>query len=361
MFQIDLANETDDVALRSLLATNAVPGRVTVSFEREPNYFLGCSTMGEQCQVVVARQGTQIAAVACRTMRPMYVNGQSTDIGYLGQLRVDKRFRGRWLVSRGFHYLRQLHDETPVSAYLLSIIEQNREAFGVLIERRRRHFPDFYALGRLHTLALSLQRTEQATNAEVASASADDLDEIIAFWHRQSSARQFYPVYAPADFTEGITTRGFRLEDLLLARRQGQIIGTIGLWDQSSYKQTVVRGYTDWLRAARPFYNFSAKLLTRPILPPVGAEIRSVYASFICVADDDPAVFQALLRQLYQLAAARGYSYLMIGLHERDPFLSVARRYSHITYHSNLFLAAWEKGFYERLDQRIPYVEIATL
>ena len=157
-FQVDLAKPDDDAAIRRLLAANAVPGRVTVTYEREPDYFAGCAAMGRICQVLVARQPSddQIAGVACRATRPVFVNGQQVNLGYLGQLRVDERFRGRWLVSQGFRFLKQLHNDDPVPAYLLSVIEENHEAFGVLVERRRPGFPIFRELGRLLTLALVL-------------------------------------------------------------------------------------------------------------------------------------------------------------------------------------------------------------
>ena len=53
-------------------------------------------------------------------------------------------------------------------------------------------------------------------------------------------------------------------------------------------------------------------------------------------------------------------------LHEnykQDPLLPVAYEYPHIAYHSRLYLACWKdgKGFLDRLDGRIPYIEIAAL
>lgn len=376
-FRVELATANDDAAFRRLLASNAVPGRVTVTFEREPSYFLGCGTMGRRCQVLVARHDGETVGVACRAVRPMFVNREVAEVGYLGQLRVDERFRGRWLVSRGFQYLRQLHDEAPVPAYLLSVIEQNREAFGVLIERRRKHFPAFSELGRLFTLALPLRHRnwgkanhcESGTDfglshrPEQTEVRSTELTEIVEFLRRHGAARQFYPAYTADDFSDGATTRGFHVEDFVTARRGGRIAGVIGLWDQSIYKQTVVRGYAGWLRASRPLYNLGAKLRGRPPLPPIGEEIRYCYASFVCVAGDDPEIFRALLEAVLARAAARGHSYLMIGFTERDPLLIPARRLPHIAYPSRLFLAAWENGggFYERLDGRVPYVEIAAL
>lgn len=364
-FKIDLADGGDDAAIRRLLATNAVPGRVTVTFEREPNYFLGCGTMG-RCQVLVARGAQEeIIGVAVRAARPMFVNGRAIEMGYLGQLRVDERFRGRWLVARGFQFLRQLHEAQPVPAYLISIIEENREALGVLIERRRAGFPVCRELGKLYTLALTVRRgsPERSSNGETTRACCDDLPGIVAFLRRHGAARQFYPVYDEDDF-HGAATRGFQVEDFFIARRAGEIVGIVGLWDQASYKQTIVRGYAGWLRRARPFYNLGARLLAHPPLPPPGEKIAYAYASFICVADDDPTVFRALLQHVYQLAAARGYAYLTIGLSERDPLLKVARQYPHIAYPSRVFIAGWAETFeefYEQLDDRVPYVEIAAL
>src|SRR5438105_3231848 len=94
-FTIELAAQADDAALRHLLATNAVPGNVTVTFEREPNYFHGCDTLGDAWQVLVARAAQhgqrEAVGVACRAVRKVFVNGSETRVGYLGQLRVGLR------------------------------------------------------------------------------------------------------------------------------------------------------------------------------------------------------------------------------------------------------------------------------
>ncbi|HXV42038.1 MAG TPA: hypothetical protein VEC96_03165, partial [Anaerolineae bacterium] len=159
-FVFDLATPADEPAIRRLLASNPVPGRVTVTYEREPDYFLGCGTMGRFCQVLVARhQATgEVAAVASRSTRPLFVNGQVEEVGYIGQLRVDERFRGRWLVSAGFRFFHQLHADGRVAGYLTTIIEGNTEAQGILVDRARRHFPVYREIDRLCTLAIILRK-----------------------------------------------------------------------------------------------------------------------------------------------------------------------------------------------------------
>ncbi|MBN1579230.1 MAG: hypothetical protein JXA89_00910 [Anaerolineae bacterium] len=369
----ELATEKDDPALRRLLAANAMPGRITVTFEREPNYFLGCGTMGSFWQVLVGRHrpSDTVVAVLCRATQPRFVNGQVREIGYLGQLRVDDAFRGRWVLQQGIAALRQLHADGRAGHYLIAISDENRVALGVLVEHPRPSFPRMRELAHLHTLGIILRRPKAAlpTPYRIERGSPDTLPEIVSFMREHGAARQFFPAYTKSDFVgdRQATTRGFDLADLFVARRETQIVGTLGLWDQSKYKQSVVKSYSGYLRWIRPFYNLGARLLGTQPLPGPGEHIRSVYASFICITGEDEAaqmaVFHTLLRQAYNLAAERRYAHLMLGLAENDPLRSVAREYAHITYHSRLFLAYWEDRdrLCEQLDDRVPYIEIAAL
>jgi hypothetical protein len=385
-FTFDLATPADDPAIRRLLAANPVPGQVTVTYEREPNYFLGCGTMGRFCQVLVARHqpSGEVAAVASRSTRPLFVNGQIEEVGYIGQLRVDERFRGRWLVSGGFRFFHQLHADGRVSGYLTTIIEGNAQARGILVDRPRRHFPVYREVDRICTLALILRKPIKPRSAycvlrrqlascltlhtsrlplEIYRSSPTDLPAIVAFLQQHGSAKQFYPVYSEADFGGSPTTLDFRGEDFVVACQNGQLVGVIGLWDQARYKQTIVQAYAGSLRWLRPLYNawlqFSG---AQPLLPP-GQSIHFAYASFICIAENNPDIFRTLLQGIYALAAERGYAYLMLGLSTNDPLLSVVRRFAHIPYYSRLYTVCWpgDEQFHQKLDRRVPYVEIASL
>jgi len=127
--QIGLATPADDVHIRGLLR-EPVPGRIAISYEREPEFSTGCDATGENATVLVARDldTGATAAVACRSEREVFVNAAPIRLGYLGQLRIDRRYRGRWLVSRGFSMLKQLHDRRPLPGYLAAVTVDNREA-----------------------------------------------------------------------------------------------------------------------------------------------------------------------------------------------------------------------------------------
>ena len=368
-FTFELAAPADDAALRHLLATNAMPGRLTVTFEREPNYFLGCSTMGRCYQVIVGRPhaSEEIAAVICRASTPRFINGAEREIGYIGQLRVAEQYRGRWVLSQGLDFVRDLHADGRVPIYLAAISDENHVARGVLVDHRRPHFPALREVAHLHTLGLIVRRPKPPLPApyRLLRGAPAMLGEIVAFLRREGAAKQFFPAYAETDFTaEGTQlTRGFDVRDFIVARGGGEIVGVVGLWDQSGYKQTVVQSYAGSMQKLRPLYNLGLRGIGAQPLPRPGEHLRSAYVSFICVAGNDPGIFAGLLRAIYNLAAERRYAHLLVGLAERDPLLPVAQAYMNITYHSRLYTVAWDDGAetHAAIDDRVPYIEIAAL
>jgi hypothetical protein len=350
---VGLAESRDDPGIRRLVASQAMPGRVRVAFCREPDFSLGCAVTGDDYRIVVARAepDDDIVGVACRSVRRVFVNGCEQRIGYLGQLRVDERCRGRWLLSRGFAVLEELQKADPLPAYLTSIVEGNDEAVGVLVHRRRRAFPAFHEAARYVTFAVRVDRprARERCGADVVPGSADQLEELAAFLTAEGPRRQLSSVWT-VDGLRRLAEYGLRADNFRIARRNGHIVGAIALWDQSAYKQSVIRGYSGWLRPVAP-------LLPRP-----GTKLRSAYAALICIAGDDASVFSTLLREIYNVAAARRLEYLLIGLDERDGLVRVVRRYRHVAYPSRLYLGSWSNGgsSHEQLDARPVYVDIAT-
>ena len=290
----------------------------------------------------------------------MWVNGQEEEVGYLSGVRVDGRFRGRWLVPRGLRFLGEMDAEDPVPTYLATITGENREARGLLVEKPRPSFPRFEEVGRLYTAVIPVRVTSPSQPPGVRSAVPEDLPRIVSLLNEHGRGRQYSQVYSEEIF-KGSETLGFRLEDFVVYEIDGGLSGVAGLWDQSAYKQTVVREYSRALRWTRPLYDAAARLARRHPLPAPGEPLRSAFAAFVCVAEDDRSVFRALLRRLLELGAKRGHAFLVAGLAVDDPLLSEVRRYAHVPYHSTLYTVSWRGGPHATPDGRIPHVEVATL
>ncbi len=142
-----------------------------------------------------------------------------------------------------------------------------------------------------------------------------------------------------------------------VAFRGDTLVGCLGVWDQKGMRQTVVNGYSGWLGVSRPVYNAWARWRGRPPLPPPGGHVNYLTATCPLVAGDDPAVFSALLDAA--CGSIPSESFLMLGLHERDPLLPVARRSAAAEYVTHLYLVHW--GNRPRLDDRPSYLELGCL
>jgi hypothetical protein len=363
-FRLCLATEEDEADIRRLYRTNPVPGHVTVTYEREPDFFLGCGVTGHSYQVVVARHEPtgELAGVVCRSKRRVWIDGREQEVGYLSGVRVDERFRGRWLVPRGLGFLGNLDATDTVPVYLATITGENHEARGMFIDKPRPGFPRFEEVGRLYTAVIPVRVKAVLRDQPpgIRSATPEDLPHVVSFLNEHGRERQYSPVYNEEDF-RGSATLGFRVEDFVVFETEGRISGVVGLWDQSEFKQTVVRAYSGGLRFARPLYDAAARLTRRHPLPAPGEPLRSAYAAFVCVSDDDRFVFRALLRCLNELAAKRGHAFLVVGLAANNPLLVEVRRYAHVPYRSTLYAVSWRGGLHATPDGRIPHVEVATL
>jgi hypothetical protein len=371
-YRFELVDDADcaaDADLRRILAETPMAGQIAVSFRREPSYFAAAVADGGFRQVIGARdcETGHLVAFGSRSVRSRYVNGRPEPVGYLGNLRVLENHRNRGVVARGYRFMRELHGDGRTALYLTTIAAGNELAIRVLTSGRA-GLPKYHPLGDLHTLAIPL-RSRARGNAippglTIRQAVTDDLPAILAFLAASGSARQFFPCYTADDFfTSTSAFRDLQPADLWLAHRDGRLVGTLGGWDQHRFRQSVVHDYGSAIRWSRPLYNALAKLRGRPPLPATGELFRYLVGALPLVADNDPAVFQALLDSLLHHVADGAGSHLLLGLHTNDPLLPVARAYQTTCYTTHVYLVCWEDGeeIRNRLDDRPAYLELGSL
>jgi hypothetical protein len=362
-FEFRWATLENEPEIRSLVGSVSMPGAISVRFAREPNYFLGTTIMGDLCDVLIAhhKQDGKLAGIACRTEHRAFINGHESKLGYIGQIRISPKYRGHWLVNTGAEWFRKA--SPPGLLYYGVIARENPRVRQLLVGSRPPCNLHTRHICSLTTCAILLRplRMQRVSGVNLHHGSAETIAEIVAFLQLNGSARQFFPAYTVEDFTDGLKLRGLKPQDIMIARRGKDIVGVMAVWDQSAYKQDIVDDYGPSLQRLRPVYNLITQLIGAHPLTPQGQAIPLVFASCICIAEDDPSVMKVLLSACINNAYECGKTFLMIGLADDDPLLVAARSFLHIKYHSDLFAVSWSKKVVEQLDGRIPYIEIATL
>jgi hypothetical protein len=183
--------------------------------------------------------------------------------------------------------------------------------------------------------------------------------DIVDCLNRNNARKQFAPHWT----CDSLFISSLSPSDFFLALKDGTVVGCLASWDQSAFKQTVVRGYTGSLAHWRRLLNAFSGVGGWPYLPEPNTPLKYSYASHLAVDNDDPDVFRPLLRVLYKHALEQGYGYFMIGLADMNPFRRIVDAYHPLRYSSQIYLVAWKDGLSElsHVDARLPALEIAVL
>lgn len=357
------ASAADDADLRRLLRDNPMQqGGLSLSFRREPSYFAACSVLGQSAEVFVGRdtQTGALAGVGARYRFPAYINGQAQNIVYLADLRVQTAYRNSIHLRRAYQFLRQRHAADPAAVYTTMILQDNRAALAT-IAAQRAGLPPYHAQGTVHTPLILLGRQKPALVAPctIRRATAADWANIVAFLNRENARYQFAPVYHENDLANG-RLRGMQPENIFIAEAGGAIVGTLALWQQSTFRQIHIDAYHGAWRFIRPVYNALARLTPLAPLPSAGEALKYAYLSLMAVQNDDLAVFRALLRQAYRASHGTGLHYLIGAFHERHPLRPAFSDYAGIPSGGQLFTVQFDSEPYP-LDGRVPYIDAAAI
>lgn len=364
-----VATVRDDADLRGLLRNNPMGGWVSLSLQREPDYFSAATSEGDTHQTIIVRECSSAEAVGVfsRSVRDAYLNGEVARLGYIGMLRVTAAYRHKvHRLRQGFQALRQLiHDPRETPVYLTSIVEDNHAARRIL-GANLSGMPTYREQQRFCTFALIPSRRYRTFTraAAVEPATEFDLAEIAACLQRNYRRYQFAPYWSPQALRSEQRCPNLAPGDFFVVRNNGRITGCAALWDQSPFKQSVVHGYKPALARVRPLFNLAAAVLRLPRLPPAGAALRQVYLSHLAVDGDDPGTLRALIAAALSEAAARKFPLATLGVATDTPMYSVIRSaFRAREYLSRLYTVFWDDGrsAADAIDGRAAHVEIATL
>ena len=363
-FRFLQATADDEPEIRALVGSVAMPGTVSVRFEREPDYFLGTTIQGQPCDVLIARHTPDdaLAGVMVRAMRRVFLDGKEATVAYIGQIRIAPRFQARWLMQRAALEAVRLGDRSI--PYMGVVASDNPVALGTITGRRPPGAARVERIGRLRSLALMTHRRPRLRRPRLPVTPCDlgALDAVVDFLRTHGPDRQLFPVVEREALLDGDSYRGLRLEDLMVAWRDGGIVGVLGSWDQSGFKQEILADDGPRLRRLRPAYDPLARAIGARPLPRPGEPILTAFGALRCTADEDPDVLAALLRAARSRARAQGQAFLLVGFDRREPLLSTLGRPLAVTYECDVVLGRFpDDGASPTLDGRPVHVEVGTL
>jgi hypothetical protein len=341
-FKIDLASPSDSPEILKLMEESPSEGNISLLFTRRPDPYRSMMLEGEEVVIVVARdlKDGKIAGMGACAIRTLYVNGVPVKVGYLFSMRVAGNFRGLISVVQAYNLLYEICKEKGAKYFIATILDGNVDAIRYL-EHEKMPGPRYHYAGRYEGHAiLPVGRSAKSDRFESRPASLTDFDAIGEFLIA-SGLKQLYPAFNMNDFQAG-KYPGLAVEDFkLVADRSGKIVAIGALWDQSSYKQYIVKGYHGMLRMLLPVSGLFP-ILGYPVLPRIDSTLNYRTLSFWAVENDNPEIFMELISPPGSKNA--DYSFLMIGINERNRLRELLRRKSIVKYASRLYIVDFEKN-----------------
>lgn len=361
-FEFRLANRDDDIALKALMKNIRMSGDISLSFEREPSYFIAekFGNLKTETMLITDEESNHIVGVASRSTRYAYIDGIKRKIGYLSNLRGEEGVRNSTLLARGYKFLKKLHRDREVDFYLSTIFSDNKIAQKILTSQRV-GLPIYEDIGEFITGFIPLTIAPQSVSEKVIkySDSSYSMKDIVAFVNGYNARFQYAPFYDVDDFMK---KNG--IEDFYLYLDDGKIVGLIGAWNQTDYKQVKIVAYSKLYHILRPMYNLFAIMTKVPKLPPTGSFIKNIYGAFVAIDGDNRYVFEMLVGAIQLDWLKKGYAYLAIGFHTNHPLRKTLFKLSSKKLKSRGYLVYWRGEIKEiTLPKKdmIPHIEIATL
>jgi len=356
-----LATQADDADIRRLLRENPMPGQITLTLEREPDYFVDAGLPGTEKQTIIANEGGRVVCVGSCATRERFVNGQPHRVGYLGGLRLDVRVTGRFdILRRGYEFFRELQVDNPADFYFTSIAADNAPARKFL-ERGLPGMPVYEFIGEFVTALLPVKNFVPVRDG----LETDNLDfnELLECLDKHGRDYQFAACWSARELS-ALQSLNLKADNFRIVRDGGRILACAALWDQRTFKQTVICGYAPWPARTRPVVNFAADIIGTPRLPAVGSTLAQAFLSHFAIAKGRMDALPRLVMNLSTLAAERGIEFLTLGFAANDPRLAIIRaRFKRREYRSRIYIVRWPNmgGAAGQLDDRVLQPELALL
>jgi hypothetical protein len=347
---------------------------IDLSVAHSPSYLTGKAAAAERSMLFVSHKNNKIVGAASLATFRGYRSsiGELSTIGILGNLRIDSPTAGGSQAAILLAGIRALEELDSKTILLASVLTSNSRALSSFT-RCRRCGLIFSRFARYHTYIVPSRsrifRKTNRGNAEIIirRGSASDIPALTAFLNYEGSKKEFYPQYQENHFSPELPRfPGLKPADILIAERHGQIVGSLGLWDQSRARRWFVNGYNGAMRLLRPLHNAWSQIAGGIRLPDPQSDFP--YRSAICIAveNNNPRLFSLLIAAGQRACAADPrHPALIIGLAEADPLSGPAAKAAGWKINSELFHLQIKGSSAEKLQplkiDALPYIEVGAL
>lgn len=330
-------DSTDNAALLALSRATPMRGIISLRIDRDPDFFQLTRLRGDGKAYVALTNGRVMGCISV-AYQNVYIEGRQETIGYVADLKVHPQHRGQGVAQALMHTLYEEAKRREVDLYFCMVADGNEQALSLM--RGKGAVPPFTPIGCF--LVYSILPTpflRRSASYVVEESRPEEEDELCSLLNDFNSSYQIAPVLSlqslrarPSPIIEtSCTTR-------LVARRNGAVQATLYPFDTSYGKSDVVIDMPFALQVAARVLHGASRIVPMFTPPRVGEPLRMLYLRNPAFRSGHQEALALLLQHIRYLAYRHKYSFVTIGLHERDPLRSMVRGLPKFTFKSRGFL-----------------------
>ena len=330
-YTYEFANYNDGKELVSLLEEASFDGDYTLIYTKRPNAYESVEKDAKQFAIAIGRNTTtnEICGMGICTINKLLLDGQKNNIAYLSGFRRKKNIGGD--ISQVYKIFQNFCKDNNVKYTYTTILEDNISA-QKLLTKKRKLLPHYI---KIADYTVNIFKAKLQTNHlyNCTKAQENDLEKLKKFIENESKKKTFFPYLDLDKEFFGLNYKDF----YLLKNSKNEILACGILWNQTDYKQLIVKNYSFKYQLIRKLANLVLGILNYPLLPKINEIVDYSTLSFVLYKDDNEEYLNHFIREISHHVKEKLFVYASTK--------ELNENITPMKYKSFVYIVDWDKNF----------------
>lgn len=350
MIKYRIANIEDNQQLIDLTSASSMKGDISLRIDRKPNFFKLLEMRGEST-VFVAVDNHAIIGCICVSLQEVYVNKQIFPMLYIGDFKVLESYRNKGV---GLNLCNELADyilSTKVDLAFFNFSKGNNKPISFF--KGRPNIPDSENIGvfKIHQF---IGKRKITINSKLKIEKTPVTDELVKFLNIHYSNYELGSVIKKEKL-EGTTN--------YIIRNNFKIISAMCLIDTMDAKQNIVMKLSWKMKNLLQLINSFKSFFGITKMPILNKPVKMIYVKYLAVNNNEKDMVKVLINHARNIVFQKEYSFVSIGLHEKDPLNHCFKGLLKLTFNSVGMLSSIKnnKNLIQQVKQGIPFEDYSLV
>ena len=307
MVNYRVATKHDNLKLIQLAGTSAMAGDIGLRIDRQPDFFSLLKMRGDT-KIFVAEHNEVIIGAICVSHQKVYVGGEVFPLQYIGDFKVAEQFRnqgiGLTLCNTVADYIISQNSDLT----FLNVSKGNTKPLRFF--KNRTNIPDFDNIGIFKIYQIIGKKMKPSIH-EYSIEEAILNEEVLHFFNSHYSNYELGTV---------LTKEKFDNTTIFIIRDREKIIAAMTLIDTMPLKQNVITALSWKMKGVLKIINAYSSIAGLSPMPVLNEPVKMLYIKYMAVDANSSQLVKPLINFARNIAFEKSYSYVSIGLHEKDKF-----------------------------------------